>query len=105
MNMKSAVLKTISENTHQTSGKIYGMWIIGYYDGAKPLSVKLVCGEKKVKGEGDVWYVGKGMSVKDFQAFKPHFPEFALLSATPPPFPEAPAPDVAATETTEEAPW
>ena len=89
MDIKSVVLKTISENTKD--GKTWGMWIMGYYIDGKPTSVKVIAGEKKVKQDNELWYVAKGMSVKDFAQLKPHYAEFAALSANQPPLP-APAP-------------
>jgi hypothetical protein len=81
----SRVIKTISENTAQ-NGKVYGMWIMQYYDpeAKKNIAVKVVCGEKTTGNDGTPWYVPKGMSVKDFAALKPHYAEFARLSAIPP---------------------
>ena len=91
MVIESVVLKVISESTKDT--KTWGMWIIGYYIDGKPTSVKVVSGEKKVKADGEIWYVAKGLSVKDFATLKPHYQEFAKLSANQPPLPaKAPPP-------------
>mgnify|MGYP001582261449 FL=1 len=100
MNIQSVVLKTISQNTSE-AGKVYGMWIMQYHDGQKSISVKLVCGEKKTKDDGSIWYVAKGMGVRDFETLRPHYAEFAALAKNPPAIkaPEAPQ------ENTEEVPF
>ena len=95
----SKVLKTISENSN--NGKTWGMWILQYFDDAKSISVKVVCGEKKVKDGGDIWYVAKGMGVRDFAALKPHYAEFAKLAANPPAFADGSGND----ESIEEVPF
>ncbi len=84
--MKTVLLKTITENPWKE--KIYGMWIIqAFDDSGKSLSVKVIAGEKKVKSGGEVWYVGKGMSPKDFQTLKPHYAEFLEIAKNPPALP------------------
>lgn len=99
MAIESRVLKTISENTKD--GKTWGTWVIQYYDPEtkKSISVKVVFGEKKVKQEGDIWYVAKGLSVRDFESFRAHYEEFKKLSDSPP------AIDNAADESIEEVPF
>ena len=84
MAIASKVIKMISENSKD--GKTWGMWIVQYFDPetSKSLGVKVVSGEKKVKDGGEIWYVAKGLSVKDFATLKPHYAEFAKLSANPP---------------------
>lgn len=100
--MKSIVLKTISENPYKE--KVYGMWIIQYFDDSnKHMSVKVICGEKKEKGGGDIWYNAKGMNVKDFQTLKPHYQEFLAFSNNPPAFP-TPG-ETAPSDGAEEVPW
>lgn len=86
MDMKSIVLKTIKENTAQ-DGTVFGIWVIGYYDGPKSLSVKVVAGKKKKKENGDIWYVAAGFAPRDFDALKPFYQEFLALSKNPPPLP------------------
>lgn len=85
MAIASRVIKTIDENTKD--GKTWGMWVMQYYDPEenKSIRVKLIVGEKKVKEDGDIWYVAKGMSVKDFNRLRPIYPEFVKLSENPPP--------------------
>ena len=84
MAIASKVIKTISENTKDD--KTWGMWIIQYYnpDDGKTFSIKVICGEKKIRADGEIWYVAKGMSVKDFATLKPVYAEFAKMSANPP---------------------
>jgi hypothetical protein len=84
MAISSKVLKTISENTKD--GKTWGTWEIQNFDPEtkKSISVKVVFGEKKVKEGGDIWYVAKGLSVRDFESFRVHYPEFKKLSDNPP---------------------
>ena len=86
MDMKTVVLKTISENTSQ-QGKVYGMWILQYFVDGKSVSVKVVTGEKKIKDDQSIWYVSKGMAPKDFEALKPHYQEFLKFSLNPPAIP------------------
>ena len=90
MAIDSRVLKTVSENTTQ-DGKVYGIWIIQYFnpDDKKSISVKVVCGKKKIKEDGNIWYVASGLSVRDFATLKPAYTEFAELSKNPPAIPEA----------------
>ncbi len=82
--IESRVIKTISENSKDD--KTWGMWIIQYFDpeARTNISVKIICGEKKIKADGSIWYVAKGMGVKDFATLKPVYTEFAKLSANPP---------------------
>jgi len=91
MAIASRVIKTISEN--EKDGKTWGMWVLLYYDPEtmKPISVKLIVGEKKIKDGGDIWYVAKGLSVRDFKALQPHYKEFVKLSENPPAVDAAPA--------------
>ena len=89
MDMKTVVLKTVSENSKD--GKTWGMWFLQYFVDGKSTSIKVVTGEKKVKDDQSILYVAKGFSVKDFAALKPHYPEFAKLSANPPAFPASDA--------------
>ena len=83
MAIDSVVLKTIRETTSE-AGKVYGMWVMQYHDGEKSIAVKVVCGEKKIKDDGSIWYVAKGMGIRDFETLKPHYPEFAALAKNPP---------------------
>ena len=85
MAIDSRVIKTVHENTAQ-DGTVYGIWIIQYFnpEDGKSISVKVVCGKKKVKDDGKIWYAAGGLSVKDFATLKPAYPEFAKLSANPP---------------------
>lgn len=85
MAIDSRVIKTISENTAK-DGTVFGMWVLQYFDKDThaSISVKLVCGKKKIKDDGQIWYVASGMNVKDFANLKPAYAEFAALSANPP---------------------
>jgi hypothetical protein len=85
MSVNSRVLKTVSENSKD--GKTWGMWIIQYFDpeqGNKNIAVKVITGEKKLKDDGSIWYVAKGMGVKDFEKFKSDYPAFKKMSDNPP---------------------
>ena len=86
--IKTVVLKTVSENTTQ-AGKVSGMWFLQYFVDGKSVSIKVVCGEKKIKDNGEVWYNAKGLSPKDFSALKPVYAEFLALNANPPAMPGA----------------
>ncbi len=97
--MTTVVLKTINEQSKD--GKTCGMWILQYIVDGKSVAVKVVTGEKKTKENGDIWYVAKGMGIKDFATLKPVYAEFAALSAKPP---EPPAP-VANADEIEEVPF
>lgn len=90
MSIDSRVIKTISENSKD--GKTWGMWIVQYFDpeAKTSISVKVVCGEKKLKDDGSIWYVAKGMGVKDFATLKPAYAEFAKLAENPPAIVDAP---------------
>ncbi len=92
--MDSVVLKTLNEHTDK-EGKIYGAWIIQYFEGAKSISVKIVVGKKKVKDDGSIWYVASGLNRKDFKLVKEHWAEYVKLSDNPPEPPVAapPPPD------------
>ena len=85
MAIDSRVIKTISENTAK-DGTVFGMWLIQYFDpeAKTSISVKVVCGKKKIKDDGAIWYVAGGLNVRDFATLKPHYAEFAALSANPP---------------------
>lgn len=85
MAIDSRVIKTISENTAK-DGTVFGMWVIQYFDpeARTNISVKVVCGKKKIKDDGSIWYVAGGLNVKDFATLKPAYAEFAKLSANPP---------------------
>ena len=90
MDIKTVLLKVINENTSQ-DGRIYGMWVLQYFVDNKSVSVKIVCGQKKIKDDGSIWWVAKGMTPKDFAALKPHYAEFAALAANPPAAPPEPS--------------
>lgn len=102
MAFKSVVLKTVDENT-ANNGTVYGMWIIGYYKDGAPIAVKIVCGEKKTKDDGDIWYAAKGLVPKDFEKLKPVYAEFLALCKNQPPL--APAPVAPADEPYDEVPF
>lgn len=83
---KTVLLKTVDENT-TNSGKCYGMWVLQYFVDGKHTAIKVVCGEKKVKDGGEVWYNAKGMAPKDFEKLKPAYAEFLAFCKNPPAMP------------------
>jgi hypothetical protein len=97
MAVASVVLKTIREYKSKTDPERgYGMWIIMYYDPDTRLHtkvpVKLVCGEFYPMN-GERRYVAKGMTTRDFEAFRDHYADLKRLEKSPPPIP---APEAAA---------
>ena len=105
MAIDSRIIKTIVPEYTNRDGKVLGMWLMQYFDPEtkKNISIKVICGEKKIKADGVIWYVPKGMSVKDFMNLKPFYKEFESLSANPPAIvAEAPA---AQDEIIEDAPF